>query len=171
MEKSRKKPGVELLIDNATLRAIGHVAAQWAFLEIEFDLLLGQLLRHPDAKGIAPDQTPQSFDRRAELFRQCAERLLNDQPQLQEELVTIINDACSARGHRDDVIHGQWHLGRKHGTLGTAVTIIKRRPKFKVRIQNMSDQQIENAASTISAVTARLIWWRTINVKSGDASD
>jgi hypothetical protein len=66
-------------IDNATLRAIGHVAAQWAVLEIEFDTLLAQLLRHPDAKGIAA-KIPQAFDRRAELFRQCAERLLSDQP-------------------------------------------------------------------------------------------
>jgi hypothetical protein len=74
MEKSRKKLGIELLIDDATLRAIGHVSAQWAVLEIEFDTLLGQLLRHPDAKGIAPDQIPQSFDRRAGLLGQCAER-------------------------------------------------------------------------------------------------
>jgi hypothetical protein len=93
MEKSRKKLGTELLIDDATLRAIGHVSAQWAVLEIEFDTLLGQLLRHPDAKGIAPDQIPQSFDRRAGLLGQCAERLLSDQPGLREELIAMINDA------------------------------------------------------------------------------
>jgi hypothetical protein len=80
MGRSRKKLGVELFIEDATLRAIGHVAAQWAVLEIEFNTLLGQLLRHPDAKGIAPDQIPQAFDRRAGLLRQCAERLLRDQP-------------------------------------------------------------------------------------------
>jgi hypothetical protein len=53
MERSRKKLGVKLLVDEATLRAIGHVAAQWAVLEIEFDTLLAQLLRHPDPKGVA----------------------------------------------------------------------------------------------------------------------
>jgi hypothetical protein len=95
--KSRRKLGLELLIDNATLRAIGHVSAQWAVLEIEFDGLLGQLLRHPDAKGIAPDRIPQAFDRRAGLLKQCAERLLSDQPRLREQLIAIIDDAGSAR--------------------------------------------------------------------------
>jgi hypothetical protein len=170
MEKSRKKLGLELLINDATLRAIGHVSAQWAIFEIEFDMLLGQLLRHPDAKGIAREEIPQSFERRAGLFRQCAERLLCDQPRLREELITIINDACSARGHRDNVIHGQWHLARKNGGIGTAVTVIKRRPKFKANIQNMSNQQVEDVAATISKVTARLIWWREMNVHFEAAS-
>ena len=78
MKASRKKLGVTLLIDDATLRAIGHVAAQWAVLEIEFNSLLSQLLRHPDAKGIALDRIPQAFDRRAGLLKQCAERLLSN---------------------------------------------------------------------------------------------
>ena len=69
------------------------------------------------------------------------------------------------------MIHGQWHLGRKKGKLGTAVTVIKRRPKFEARIQNMSDQQVEDVASTISMVTARLMWWRAMNVMVRDASD
>jgi hypothetical protein len=58
---------------------------------------------------------PQAFDRRAKLFRDCAKQLLNDQPDLQNELIDIINEASSARGQRDDVIHGHWHLGRKKG--------------------------------------------------------
>ena len=58
---------------------------------------------------------PQAFDRRAKLFRDCAKQLLNDQPDLQKELIDIINEASSARGQRDDVIHGHWHLGRKKG--------------------------------------------------------
>jgi hypothetical protein len=105
--KSRKKLGIKLLIDDAALRAIGHVAAQWAALEIEFDMLLGQLLRHPDARTIASKEVPQAFDRRAKLFRECAKLLLHNQPALQKQLVSIINDATSARGQRDKVIHGQ----------------------------------------------------------------
>jgi hypothetical protein len=35
----------------------------------------------------------------------------------------------------------------------------------------MSDQQVEDVASTISMVTARLMWWRAMNVTVGDASD
>jgi hypothetical protein len=107
---------------------------------------------------------PQSFDRRAKLFRECAKLLLHDQPDLQKQLIAIVNDATSARGQRDKVIHGQWHLGRKKGKLGTAVTVINRRPKFKAQLQNMSDDQVEGVAATISAVTARLIWWREMNV-------
>lgn len=166
MGKSRKKLGLELLIDDATLRAIGHVAAQWAVLEIEFDMLLSLLLRHPGTKGIAADPIPQAFDRRAGLLRQCAERLLNDQAQLREGLIAIINDACSVRGHRDNVIHGQWHLGRKKGKLGTAVSVIKRRPKFEASVRNVSAHQVEDVASNISEVTARLMWWHTMNVTS-----
>jgi hypothetical protein len=164
MTKSRKKLGVTLLIDDATLRAIGHVAAQWAVLEIEFDMLLGQLLRHPDAKKIAPKEVPQAFDRRARLFRDCAKLLLHDQPDLQKQLISIINDATSARRQRDKVIHGQWHLGRKKGKLGTAVTVINRRPKFKGQVHQMSNDQVEGVAATISVVTAKLIWWREMNV-------
>jgi hypothetical protein len=52
--KSAKKFGVQLLIDDDTLRAIGHVSAQWGMLEIEFDGLLGIFVRHPDSKSIAP---------------------------------------------------------------------------------------------------------------------
>jgi hypothetical protein len=169
-DPSRQKLGVELLIEDATLRAIGHVLAQWAVLEIEFDVLLEQLLRHPNTKEIVPDRIPQSFGLRAELLRQCAERLLGDQPRLRENLISIINDALSARGHRDKVIHGQWHLGRKKGKLGTAVTVINLRPKFRAQIENMSDQQIEGVAAVISDVSARLMWWRAVNMKSGDAS-
>jgi len=164
MTKSRKKLGVELLIDDATLRAIGHVAAQWAVLEIEFDILLGRLLRQPDAKKIVPKAVPQSFDRRAKLFRECAKILLHDQPELLKQLIAIINDATSARKKRDDVIHGQWHLGRKKGKIGTAVTVVKQRPKFKAQLQHMSAAQVEDVAATISIVTAKLIWWAQMNV-------
>ncbi|MHB0767056.1 hypothetical protein ACYCVF_15500 [Bradyrhizobium sp. 1.29L] len=164
MTKPPKKPSVQLLIDDATLRAIGHVAAQWAVLEIEFDILLGRLLRHPDAKKIVPKAMPQSFDRRAKLFRECAKLLLHDQPNLRKQLIAIINDATSARKKRDDVIHGQWHLGRKKGKVGTAVTVVKQRPQFKAQLQHMSDAQVENVAATISEVTLKLIWWAQMNV-------
>jgi hypothetical protein len=161
------KLGTRLLISDETLRAIGHVAAQWAFLEIEFDLFLGQLLRHPDARNIAPARMPQSFDRRASLFRHCAKTLLAGQPKLRDQLISIINDACSIRGHRDNVIHGQWHLGRKKRQLGSAVTIIKQRPKFSAHLRHMSAEQIEEVAAKISIATARLIWWREMNVSYG----
>jgi hypothetical protein len=164
MTQSRKKLGVQLLIDDATLRAIGHVAAQWAFLEIEFDTLLDRLLRHPDAKKIGPKEMPQAFDRRAKLFRECAKILLHDQPDLKKQITTIINEATSARGQRDKVIHGQWHLGRKKGKLGTAVTVINRRQKFKAQLQHMSAAQVEDVAATISIATAKLIWWAQMNV-------
>jgi hypothetical protein len=168
--KSGKKFGIQLLIDDDTVRAIGHVSAQWGVLEIEFDILLGQLLDHPAAKSIVPKSMPQAFDRRAKLFRDCAKQLLNDQPDLQKELIDIINEASSARGQRDDVIHGHWHLGRKKGELGTAVTVINKRPSFKAKLKNMSADQVEDVAANISQVTAKLIWWRTINVKNASPS-
>ena len=168
--KSGKKFGVQLLIDDDTLRAIGHVSAQWGVLEIEFDGLLGILVRHPDSKSIAPKEIPQAFDRRAKLFRECAGLVLHDQPDLQKELIDIVNEASSARGQRDDVIHGHWHLGRKKGQLGTAVTVVKRRPNFNAKLKNMSADQVEDVAANISQVTAKLIWWRTINVKDSPPS-
>jgi len=77
--------------------------------EIEFDILLGQLLDHPAAKSKVPKSTPQAFDRRAKLFRDCAKLLLNDQHDLQKELIDIINEASSAilRAHpKSRLIHG-----------------------------------------------------------------
>jgi hypothetical protein len=164
MPKSHKTVGIKLLIDEATLRAIGHVAAQWAVLEIEFDALLGRLLRHSDAKTIVPKDIPQAFDRRAKLFRECAKLLLHDHPDLQKQIIAIINEATSVRGQRDKVIHGQWHLGRKKGKLGTAVTVINRRPKFKAQLQHMSAAQVEDVAAAISIVTLKLIWRSQMNV-------
>jgi hypothetical protein len=92
--KSGKKFGVGQLIDDDTLRAIGHVSAQWAVLEIEFDILLGPLLRHPTAKSSVPNSMPQGFDRRAKLFTVWVKLLLNDQHDLQKQLVE------SPRPHR-----------------------------------------------------------------------
>jgi len=165
LTKSGKTFGVELLVDDETLRAVGLVSAQWGVLEIEFDGLLGILLRLPATASIAPKQIPQAFDRRAKLFRDCAALALDDQPRLRDDLVGIINEATSARGQRDDVIHGHWHLGRKKGHLGPAVTVINRRPNFKARLKNMSANQVEDVAPTISQITAKFIWWRTINVQ------
>ena len=107
---------------------------------------------------------PQSFAKRVTLFKKCVEAILVDQPKLKDELITIINDASSARGHRDEIIHGQWHLGRKKGNIGTAVTIFKSRPKMKVDAKIMSSHQIESVAIQISKISARLIWWKEMNV-------
>ncbi|SNT30470.1 hypothetical protein SAMN05216374_3043 [Tardiphaga sp. OK246] len=167
MNSPRKKLAVKLLIDDDTMRAIGHVTAQWSFLEIEFDTLLGRLLRHPAAKAIVPKNMPQAFDRRAKLFRGCVNLLLSDQPDLLKEISGIVNDATSARGQRDKVVHGQWHLGRKKGKLGTAVTTVRRRPEFKMELQNMSAEQVENVAAEISNVSCRLIWWAQMNIRDG----
>jgi hypothetical protein len=89
---------------------------------------------------------------------------LHDQPDLQKQIIAIINEATSVRGQRDKVIHGQWHLGRKKGELGTAVTVINRRPKFKAQLQHMSAAQVEDVAAAISIVTLKLIWWSQMNV-------
>ena len=164
MAKPKGKFGVRLLIDDATYKAIGLVAAHWAFLEIEFDNFLNQLVIHPAATPLGIRPVPQSFAKRVELFKKCAEVILVDQPKLKDELIKIINDASSARGYRDDIIHGQWRLGRKKGNIGTAVTVFKSRPKIKVDTKNMSSNQIESVAVQISKISARLIWWMEMNV-------
>lgn len=73
----------------------------------------------------------------------------HDQPDLRDELIGIVNDATSARGQRDDVIHGHCHLGRKKGQLGTVVTVVNRHPNFKAKPMNMSADQVEDVAATI----------------------
>lgn len=158
--------GVELLIDDKTLRAIGLVSAQWGILEIEFDGLLGILVRLPATASITSKQIPQAFDRRTKLSRDCTALISHDQIDLRNELSDIINEATSAHGQRNDVTHGHWHLGRKKGRLGTTVTIINRRPNFKTRLKNMSADQVEDVVATISQVTAKSIWWRTMNVRN-----
>ena len=171
MTKPKDKFGVRLLIDDKTYKAIGLVAAQWAFLEIEFDRFLNQLILHPLVIPLGIGNVPQQFARRVKLFKRCAEAVLHDQPSLKNELIAIINDASSARGQRDDVIHGQWHLGRKKGNIGAAVTIVKSQSKIKVTVKNMSSDQIESVAVLISKISARLIWWKEMNVTFASEHD
>ena len=62
---------LRLMIGDAEFRAIGHVAAQWAFLEDQIDWCLKVLLAQPAAMSLA-QQLPTSFDRRLRLLRECA---------------------------------------------------------------------------------------------------
>jgi len=48
-----KEPTLRLMIGDEEFRAIGHVAAQWAFLEDQIDCCLEILLAQPAAASLA----------------------------------------------------------------------------------------------------------------------
>ena len=50
---------MQLMIGDKEFRAIGHVAAQWAYLETQFDFLVQVLLHQPVIKelGLKPNGT------------------------------------------------------------------------------------------------------------------
>jgi hypothetical protein len=150
---------IRLTIGNNELRAIGHVVAQWAYLEVEIDILLSQLLSQPRAATLAT-RRPQSFERRMDLLRLCATTIFRGAPAVRNELLAISNAAASLRGDRDDIAHGRWHMRVRHKKPSPIVTVFRHLPAFKVRERPLAIEQMEKIAGRISNITVRLIIWR-----------
>ncbi len=153
------KPAITLFITDAVYRAIGHVAAQWAYLETELDYLLSLFLEHEEVKrlGLA---NAQSFKNRMSNLKNASDVLLKDQEQPLIEIKDIITDASSLRGFRDDIVHGQWKLHRKGESLTSGIRVIKSYPYYKVREMKFTYKKAEDIAAKISRVTVKVIEWR-----------
>jgi len=153
------KPAIQLLVTDEGYRAIGHVAAQWAYLETELDSLLSLFLEHDDVKqlGLA---NAQSFKSRMSNLKEASELLLKDQEQPLKEIKGIITDASSLRGFRDDIVHGQWKLRRKGENLSPGIRAIKSFPTYKTREMKFTYEKAEDVAVKISRVSVRVMGWR-----------
>ncbi len=100
-------PALKLLIGDKEFRAIGHVAAQWSFLEIQIDNIILILKDQPTVKHLSI-KPPLSFSRRMSDLRDMAEIVLKNDPNPLSELLDIAQEASSLRSVRDEIIHGQW---------------------------------------------------------------
>jgi hypothetical protein len=155
---------IKLLITDEGYRAIGHVAAQWAYLETELDCLLSLLSKHEKAEKLELPNA-QSFKNRMTNLREVSKALLENQEKPLDEIIDIITDASSLRGFRDDIIHGQWKLHRKGPVLTPGIIATNRYPSYKVRKMKFTYKKAEEVAAKISRVTLRVIAWRLNYVK------
>ncbi len=153
------KPAIKLFITDEGYRAIGHVAAQWAYLETEIDGLLSLLLEHEEVK-ILELKNSQSFKHRISNLKKALGVLLNNQMQPLDEITKILTDASSLRGFRDDIIHGQWKLHRKGRNLSPGIMAIKSFPSYKVKEMKFTYEKVEDIAVKISRLTVRVMNWR-----------
>jgi hypothetical protein len=159
------KLALRLMIGDAEFRAIGHVAAQWAFLEDQIDCCLEILLAQPAAASLAR-RVPTAFSGRIRLLRECARAVLQTDALQADRLVRIADDAASLKGRRDEIIHGQWRLRRtRGGRLTTGIDHIRRQPTLRARQAIITADQAEAIAAKISEVHLRLILFLNESVR------
>lgn len=80
------------MIGDKELRAIGHVAAQWAYLETQLDGVVEILINQPTTKHLGLKQS-QSFQRRMECLRKAVKAVLAQHHEERDELLAIATDA------------------------------------------------------------------------------
>ena len=157
---------MQLMIGDVEFRAIGHVAAQWAYFETQLDAILHILLAQPSVKPLQL-RVHQSFQRRMETLKKAANVVLAKYPEELKPLLAIIADASSLRGKRDDIVHGHWKLYREkgRGPLTTGVRVVHMRgPSIKVHETAFSATTAEAIAAKISKANLRLIGWSMRNI-------
>ncbi|RFC34875.1 MAG: hypothetical protein DID92_2727744307 [Candidatus Nitrotoga sp. SPKER] len=159
------KPALKLMIGDKELRAIGHVAAQWAYLETQIDGVILVLINQPSTQALKL-KPPQSFKRRMEMLRKSARIVLEQHTAELTALLAIATDASSLRDFRDDIVHGHWKLHRKNGTgpLTTGIKVFNQGPPFKVKEIPFTAEKAENIAAQISKVNLRLVLWCEQNI-------
>lgn len=163
------KLALKLMVRDEELRAIGHVAVQWAYLETELDYISGLLTSHEHAKELEISH-PQSFSKRMENIKKYAAVILKDCSAAREELLAIANDASSLRGFRDDIVHGHWKLKRTKNGLTTGLRVINQRSSLKVRDMVFTAEKAEEIAAKISAVSLKATMWHQKYVSFESAS-
>jgi hypothetical protein len=158
------QPALQLMIGDKELRAIGHVAAQWAYLETQLDGVANILMHQPSTKALGL-KLDQSFKRRMETLRKAAKLALDEEPNELGELLLIANDASSLRGLRDDIVHGHWKLHREpRQGLTTGIRVYSQRPVLKVRNLAFSADKAESVAVKLAKTNVRLIFWCMRNI-------
>lgn len=159
------KPALKLMVGDKELRAIGHVAAQWAYLETQIDGVILVLINQPStqALGLKPCQ---SFKRRMQVLRRAARIVMEQHTEELNALLAIATDASSLRGFRDDIVHGHWKLHRKNGTgpLTTGIRVFNQGPTLKVKEITFTAEKAEGIAAKISKVNLSLVLWCQQNI-------
>ena len=154
------KPALKLMVGDKELRAIGHVAAQWAYLESQIDIVIFVLINQSSTQ-VPENNTPQSFKKRMEMLRKTARVVLDQHSAELTELLDIATDASSLRGFRDDIVHGHWKLKRNKcaEVLTTEIQVFNKWPTLKVNNIPFNAEKAEDIAAKISEVNLRLVLW------------
>lgn len=158
MTPKPQKPLARMMVTDSDLRAIGHVAAQWARLEVQIDLLIARLLDQPSVVGVKTSlrsgTPPKSFERRIDLLREMTPIVFSSHPALVARIERTIQDASHLRGNRDEIIHGVWKLKRdKRNKLTTGVKLVRFHP-FRFEEKVIESHFVEEIARKIS-----LVYW------------
>jgi|AVFP01.1.fsa_nt_gi hypothetical protein len=162
-------PTFPLMIGDQELRAIGHVAAQWAHLEVQIDAITQILCNQPSVleSGLRQEQ---SFKKRMANLRKAASIALRDHEPVRVEIEQIANEASSLRGLRDEIVHGCWRYvetnREKNGIpqVGTGVDLIRQYPSFRSRTRPITAERAETIACKISELNFRLVMWSVANI-------
>ena len=164
MRGALPKPALQLMIGDKELRAIGHVAAQWAYLETQLDGVANILIHQPSTKALGM-KLDQAFQRRMDTLRRAAKLVFDKEQNELEALLLIANDASSLRSLRDDIVHGHWKLHREpRKGLTTGIRVYSQRPTFRVCNLAFSAEKAESVATKISKTNMRLISWCMRNI-------
>lgn len=153
------KPALKLLVGDKEFRAIGHVAAQWAFLENHIDSAIFVLAHQPATKHLEI-KPALSFTRRMKNLRHMAKEALKNAPEALSELLEIAQEASSLRSVRDDIIHGEWRFVKADGGKTVrGIHIYSSVRDVKYRSIPFSAENAEEIAAKISYATYKLIIW------------
>ncbi len=152
------KPVLKLMIGDNEFRAIGHVAAQWAYIETELDYVLNMMLLHESQNEKDP-WNRQSFKERIAKLRSLSNAMLSGDPLA--EILDILEKVASLKGFRDDIVHGHWKLHRKGAVLTTGIQVIKSRPKYSRKETKFTAEKAEGVAAKISKESLRLVLWHS----------
>ncbi|MBC7193842.1 hypothetical protein [Marinobacter sp.] len=158
------KLSLQLLIGDAELQAIGHVAAQWAYFETEMDSVI-ELLELHESQSNNEKSDPQAFNRRIKKLRSLASDIFQGNPL--SELLEILEKVSSLKKFRDDIVHGHWQLYRKNDTLTTGIAVVKRRPEYSRKKFKFTAEKAEDIAAKISEQTLKLTLWHSKYIHIG----
>lgn len=156
-----------MLPDNY-LKEMGHVIAQWAFFEVDFDILLRVLVSTPQAKATLTGKIPLSFKKRIKLFRDAATLAFGHHPPTLKHHLDIAEKAARLRDIRDYVAHGRWIAqetgkGQRRRATGVMIAELIQGNWENVKSKPISEKGLAKAAHEIGEMTAHImILWRTV---------
>lgn len=82
------EPALRLMIGDKELRAIGHVAAQWAYLETQIDAVTHILCCQPSVQEQGLRQQ-QSFKKRMANLKEAASIALKEHEDIRNEITAV----------------------------------------------------------------------------------
>lgn len=135
-------------------RAIGRITVSFSFLEAMISLFVWSLIGEDQRLGqviTAKLSFRQLLDLLSSLYRYRA-----DNPELIEELDTLVTEAAQAAQRRNLVAHSFWAAGDTHETITRVKMTTKRKKGLRLQFGQMSVQDLDEIADFIAEVATRI---------------